>query len=160
MKDSTTKHLKELDDPANFAEEDVKVITGQEYVSRLHELKDEIKRAWTAEDRVTSLKLSIKVARLLMDTSVLQFYPTLFVLVVEIMDMLGNLVWERIKQKAEFGEDGSRLCYLSGPYPLSFCVFSLYLSLTLSFSHFHSLSLSSFFLFFFVYCTVQIVYSR
>lgn len=61
MKDSTTKHLKELDDPANFAEEDVKVITGQEYVSRLHELKDEIKRAWTAEDRVTSLKLSIKV---------------------------------------------------------------------------------------------------
>lgn len=61
VKDSTTKHLKELDDPANFAEEDVKVITGQEYVSRLHELKDEIKRAWTAEDRVTSLKLSIKV---------------------------------------------------------------------------------------------------
>lgn len=61
MKDSTTKHLKELDDPENFAEEDVKVITGQEYVSRLHELKDEIKHAWTAEDRVTSLKLSIKV---------------------------------------------------------------------------------------------------
>lgn len=83
----------------------------------------------------------LQVARLLMDTSVLQFYPTLFVLAAEIMDMLGNLVWERIKQKAEFGEDGSRLCYLSGPYPLSFCVFSLYLSLTLSFSHFHSLSL-------------------
>lgn len=61
VKDSTTKHLKELDDPENFAEEDVKVITGQEYVSRLHELKDEIKRAWTVEDRVTSLKLSIKV---------------------------------------------------------------------------------------------------
>ncbi|KAH9803869.1 VPS35 endosomal protein sorting factor-like [Citrus sinensis] len=123
VKDSTTKHLKELDDPANFAEEDVKVITGQEYVSRLHELKDEIKRAWTAEDRVTSLKLSIKVARLLMDTSVLQFYPTLFVLVVEIMDMLGNLVWERIKQKAEFGEDGSRLCYLSENFKeINICV--------------------------------------
>ncbi|KDO62078.1 hypothetical protein CISIN_1g002445mg [Citrus sinensis] len=121
VKDSTTKHLKELDDPANFAEEDVKVITGQEYVSRLHELKDEIKRAWTAEDRVTSLKLSIKVARLLMDTSVLQFYPTLFVLVAEIMDMLGNLVWERIKQKAEFGEDGSRLCYLSETCNNWFC---------------------------------------
>ncbi|GAY46472.1 hypothetical protein CUMW_097350 [Citrus unshiu] len=113
----------ELDDPANFAEEDVKVITGQEYVSRLHELKDEIKRAWTAEDRVTSLKLSIKVARLLMDTSVLQFYPTLFVLVAEIMDMLGNLVWERIKQKAEFGEDGSRLCYLSENFKeINICV--------------------------------------
>lgn len=123
VKDSTTKHLKELDDPENFAEEDVKVITGQEYVSRLHELKDEIKHAWTAEDRVTSLKLSIKVARLLMDTSVLQFYPTLFVLAAEIMDMLGNLVWERIKQKVEFGEDGSRLCYLSENYKeINICV--------------------------------------
>lgn len=58
-------HLEELDDPEKFAEEDFKVITGQEYVSRLHELKDEIKRAWCAEDRVTALKLSIKVILIL-----------------------------------------------------------------------------------------------
>lgn len=57
---SSSMHLQELDDPQKFAEEGVKVITWQEYVSRLHELKDEISRAWRAEDRVTSLKLSIK----------------------------------------------------------------------------------------------------
>lgn len=51
-------HLEELDEP----EQGSKVITWQEYVSRLHELKDEINRAWRAEDRVTALKLSIKVS--------------------------------------------------------------------------------------------------
>ncbi|BAT80687.1 uncharacterized protein HKW66_Vig0134180 [Vigna angularis] len=112
-KSSTAMHLEELDDPQKFADEGVKTITWQEYVSRLHELKDEITRSWQAEDRVTSLKLSIKVAKLLMDTSVLEFYPTLFVLVTDTMDMLGNLVWQRIKRKAEFSEDGTLRCSLA-----------------------------------------------
>jgi len=60
-KSSTSMHLEELDDPQKFADEGVKVITWQDYVSRLHELKDEITRSWLADDRVTSLKLSIKV---------------------------------------------------------------------------------------------------
>ncbi|GKV38764.1 hypothetical protein SLEP1_g46642 [Rubroshorea leprosula] len=97
-------HLEELDEP----EQGSKVITRQEYVSRLHELKDEINRAWHAEDRVTGLKLSIKVAKLLLDTSVSNFYPTLFVLATDILDMVGDMVWERIEQKAEFAEDGTR----------------------------------------------------
>ncbi|KAK7847414.1 upf0505 protein [Quercus suber] len=113
-KSSTSMHLEELEDPEKYAEEGVKVITRQEYVSRLHELKDEINRSWRANDRVTSLKLSIKVARLLMDTSILQFYPTLFVLAMDIMDMLGDMVWKRIMWKAEFAEDGTRLCSLPG----------------------------------------------
>lgn len=60
-KASTSTHLEELADPQKFAEEGVKIITQNEYVSRLHELKDEIVRAWRASDRVTTLKLSIKV---------------------------------------------------------------------------------------------------
>nr|KJB13733.1 hypothetical protein B456_002G091400 [Gossypium raimondii] len=111
-KSSSSTHLEELDDPQKFSETDTKVITQQEYVSRLHELKDEINRAWHSEDRVKSLKLSIKVARLLMDTSVSNFYPTLFVLVTDVLNMLGDMVWERIRQKAEFADDGARLCSL------------------------------------------------
>ncbi|KAG5551052.1 hypothetical protein RHGRI_009470 [Rhododendron griersonianum] len=111
-KASTTMHLEELDDPQKFAEDGIKVISQQVYVSRLHELKDEINRSWQANDRVTSLALAIKVARLLMDTSVLQFYPTLFVLATDVMDMVGEMVWQRIKQKAEFSEDGNVICSL------------------------------------------------
>ncbi|XP_055801098.1 uncharacterized protein LOC129870364 isoform X2 [Solanum dulcamara] len=106
-KPSANVHLEELDDPQKFAEEGVKYITLKEYVSRLTELKDEISRAWHASDRVTSLNLSIKVAKLLSDTSVLQLYPTLFVLATEILDMFGDMVWERIRQKAEYTEEGT-----------------------------------------------------
>ncbi|KAJ8527668.1 hypothetical protein K7X08_015119 [Anisodus acutangulus] len=106
-KSSANVHLEELDDPQRFAEEGVKYITLQEYVSHLTELKDEISRAWHANDRVTSLNLSIKVAKLLSDTSVLQLYPTLFVIATEILDMLGDMVWERITQKAQYTEDGT-----------------------------------------------------
>ncbi|KAJ1389541.1 Vacuolar protein sorting-associated protein 35 [Sesbania bispinosa] len=118
-KSSTSMHLEELDDPQRFADEGVKVITWQEYVSRLHELKEEITRSWLSEDRVTSLKLSIKVAKLLMDTSVCEFYPTLFVLVTDILDMVGDLVWQRIKRKAEFAEDGALLCNLAESFEAS-----------------------------------------
>ncbi|KAL3322452.1 hypothetical protein AABB24_039852 [Solanum stoloniferum] len=114
-KPSANVHLEELDDPQRFAEEGVKYITLQEYVSRLTELKDEISRAWHASDRVTSFNLSIKVAKLLSDTSVLQLYPTLFVLATEILDMLGDMVWERIMQKAEYTEDGT-LVHLPGNF--------------------------------------------
>ncbi|XP_019456612.1 PREDICTED: UPF0505 protein C16orf62 homolog isoform X1 [Lupinus angustifolius] len=111
-KSSISMHLEELDGSQNLEDGGAKVITWQEYVSRLHELKDEINQSWLAEDRVTSLRLSIKVAKLLMDTSVSEFYPTLFVLVTDIMDMLGDLVWQRIKRKAEFSEEGTLLCNL------------------------------------------------
>ncbi|PIN25563.1 hypothetical protein CDL12_01696 [Handroanthus impetiginosus] len=102
----------ELDDHKKINEEDVKVISQQECLSKLQKLKDEINQAWCADDRVTSLRLSIKVARLLMDTSIIQFYPTLFVLATDIMDMLGDLVWSRIKQKAESTEEGGFICSL------------------------------------------------
>lgn len=53
-----------------------------------------------------------------MDTSVAQFYPTLFVLATDIMDMLGDMVWERIRRRAEFSEDGTLICSLPGLSPL------------------------------------------
>lgn len=51
-----------MNDSQKDPEDDAKVITRQEYVSQMHELKHEIMRAWHAEDRVTALKLSIKVS--------------------------------------------------------------------------------------------------
>ncbi|KAF5781491.1 putative vacuolar protein sorting-associated protein [Helianthus annuus] len=106
----------ELNDSEKLTEKGFKTVSQQEYIKRLHELKDEIKRSWHSGDRVTSLKLSIKVARLLMDTCVAQFYPTLFVLATDIMDMLGDMVWERIKEKAEFADDGTKVCTLSDDF--------------------------------------------
>ncbi|XP_042006446.1 VPS35 endosomal protein sorting factor-like isoform X1 [Salvia splendens] len=98
-------HSGGLDDDKNFDDEDVKVISQQEHLSKLHGLKDEINQYWCAGDHVTSLRLSIKAVRSLMDSSAIQIYPTLFVLATDIMDMLGDLVWNRIKEKAEITEE-------------------------------------------------------
>lgn len=103
---SANTHLDELDDPQESADGDVKVITQQEYTAKLSDMKNDILCAWAAGDHFKSLKLSVKVARQLRDTALLQFYPTLFTLVTDILDMLGDMVWERIKRKAEFLEDG------------------------------------------------------
>ncbi|KAF8409587.1 hypothetical protein HHK36_005665 [Tetracentron sinense] len=61
----------------------------------------------------------VKVAKLLMDTSVLQFYPALFVLVTDVIDMLGDMVWERIKRKAEYAENGTKFCSLPDNFKAS-----------------------------------------
>ncbi|XP_076916852.1 uncharacterized protein LOC143576701 isoform X2 [Bidens hawaiensis] len=106
----------ELNDSEKLSEKGFKAVSQQEYIKQLHELKDEITHSWRSGDRVTSLKLSIKVARLLMDTCVAQFYPTLFVLATDIMDMLGDMVWERIREKAEFVDDGTKICTLSDDF--------------------------------------------
>lgn len=61
-----------------------------------------------------------QVARLLSDSSVPQFYPTLFVLVTDVLDTVGNLVWNRIKKKAECDDDGNAVAVLPGIFWTSF----------------------------------------
>ncbi len=57
--------------------------------------------AWQA------LKLAIRVSKLLSDVSVPSFYPTLFVLVTEVMDTVGRIVYDRILKKCEQEDDGT-----------------------------------------------------
>lgn len=138
---SAQPRLEETGSEQTSLEETAKVMDQQEYLAKVRELIDGITNAWQVEDRVTSLKLSIKVnlltydvkfvckknckmvnsmfcsvlqvTKLLMDTTVLQFYPTVFVVVTDMLDMVGDMVWERIKEKAEHDVDGTLICTLS-----------------------------------------------
>lgn len=71
----------------------------REYVTHMTALNEELARAWNNEERVKALKMAIECARLLNNTNTPQFYPSLFVLVTEVLDTFGRLVFERIKQK-------------------------------------------------------------
>ena len=98
--------LDELNDPAAGQRADYSRITVHEYVTRLKQLNEDIAAAWQASDRINALKLSIQAAKLLRDSSVPKFFPVLFVLVCDILDTIGRLVFERIRAKAERDDDG------------------------------------------------------
>lgn len=72
-----------------------------EYVNRIEQLNRELVSAWNSEQRVKSLKIAIQCAKLLADTSVLRFYPSKFVLITDILDVFGQLVYNRLSTKTD-----------------------------------------------------------
>ena len=48
-----------------------------------------------------SLKIAIQLAKLLADTTVPLFYPSIFVLVTEVLDKFGDMVFNRLRIKAD-----------------------------------------------------------
>lgn len=75
-------------------------LTQHDYVYRIDQLNQELVLAWNCDQRVRSLKIAIQCAKLLADTSVMPFYPSQFVLVTDILDNFGRLVYDRLKVKA------------------------------------------------------------
>lgn len=77
-------------------------LTQQEYMAKIHLLNSELVSAWKTDQRVKSLKIAIQCSKLLADpSSVMQFYPSKFVLVTDILDIFGKLVYDRLKSKSE-----------------------------------------------------------
>jgi len=103
--DRTKARLEQLEDKES--ETPTLDITQKEYVSQLTRYHEELQRAWKDGERVLSIKIVIKCTRLLADTSVPQFYPSVFIMVTEILDTFGELVYERILGKAEEDDEGN-----------------------------------------------------
>ncbi|XP_008195313.1 VPS35 endosomal protein-sorting factor-like [Tribolium castaneum] len=79
-----------------------------EYVNRIEQLNRELVSAWNSEQRVKALKIAIQCAKLLSDTSVLTFYPSKFVLITDILDVFGQLVYNRLSTKTDSHKLGSK----------------------------------------------------
>ncbi|XP_064550979.1 VPS35 endosomal protein sorting factor-like [Drosophila montana] len=75
-------------------------LTQQEYIQRFDQLKQELIQSWHNDQRVKALKIAIQCAKMLSDTRVLQFYPSQYVLITDILDVFGKLVYERLRAKA------------------------------------------------------------
>eukprot|EP01121_Diplochlamys_sp_Union-15-3_P005331 TRINITY_DN15662_c0_g1_i1.p1 TRINITY_DN15662_c0_g1~~TRINITY_DN15662_c0_g1_i1.p1 ORF type:complete len:475 (+),score=91.91 TRINITY_DN15662_c0_g1_i1:48-1427(+) len=98
--DKVKNRLEQLDQDENEEKEILK-LTQKDYVKHINDLHQDLQDAWQTEKRVKSLKISIKCAKLLGDTSeVIKFYPSKFVLITEILDTFGKLVYSRIKRIA------------------------------------------------------------
>ncbi|CAF92818.1 unnamed protein product, partial [Tetraodon nigroviridis] len=88
--------LEELDDLEEGSQRELLNLSQQDYANRIEELNQSLKEAWAADQKVKALKIVIQCAKLLSDTSVIQFYPSKFVLVTDILDTFGRLVFDRI----------------------------------------------------------------
>lgn len=90
-------------------------LTQSEYIARIHKMEKELITAWDENRKVAALRIAIKCVKLLADTTTCpQLYPCVYVLVTDVLDCFGKLVFERIKTRASEDENGQPL-----PKPLS-----------------------------------------
>ncbi|RZF44922.1 hypothetical protein LSTR_LSTR013788 [Laodelphax striatellus] len=93
--------LEQLDDYDDGTMRELANLTQQEYIIRIEQLNKQLVHNWEKDSRVNALRIAIQCSALLEDTSVIQFYPSKFVLITDILDSFGKLVYDRIKAKAE-----------------------------------------------------------
>ncbi|EEC15414.1 esophageal cancer associated protein, putative, partial [Ixodes scapularis] len=89
--DKVKNRLEQLDDFEEGSVKEMLNLSQQEYVTRIEELNQALGESWEQDQRVKALKIAIQCAKLLVDTSVIQFYPSKFVLITDILDNFGKL---------------------------------------------------------------------
>ncbi|XP_020813657.1 UPF0505 protein CG8202 [Drosophila serrata] len=98
--DKTKYRLEQLDHFDDGSMRHMMDLTQQEYIQRFDQLKQELIQSWHNDQRVKALKIAIQCAKMLADTTVLQFYPSQYVLITDILDVFGKLVYDRLRSKA------------------------------------------------------------
>ncbi|UJR27431.1 hypothetical protein I4U23_008720 [Adineta vaga] len=75
-------------------------LTQQEYINRINELSRDMSQAWKSDQRVKTLKIAIQCSKLLADMNVMEFYPSKFCLITDVLDTFGKLVYTRLLEKS------------------------------------------------------------
>jgi hypothetical protein len=76
-----------------------KIMSQHEYIAHMEDQHTKLKEAWGANGRILTLKIAIQCAKLLGDTSVPTFYPSMYSLLTMVLDTFGDLVFQRIKSR-------------------------------------------------------------
>ncbi|KAI6660497.1 hypothetical protein LOD99_14081 [Oopsacas minuta] len=97
--DRTKTRLEQLDLTEEGSVREMLNLSQNEYVKKIDEMHKGLIRAWDQEQRVKCLKIAIQCSKLLGDVSVIQFYPSKFVLITDILQSFGDLVFQRIYKK-------------------------------------------------------------
>uniref|UniRef100_A0A1A8SLF0 VPS35 endosomal protein-sorting factor-like n=1 Tax=Nothobranchius rachovii TaxID=451742 RepID=A0A1A8SLF0_9TELE len=96
VSEKVRNRLEELDDLEEGSQRELLNLSQQDYANRIEELNQSLKEAWASDQKVKALKIVIQCSKLLSDTAVIQFYPSKFVLITDILDTFGRLVFDRI----------------------------------------------------------------
>lgn len=76
-------------------------LTQEDFSQRIMGLKQELHNAWDSDQRVKALKICIQCVKLLSSPLPESFYPHKFVLVTDILDVLAQLVYQRLASKSQ-----------------------------------------------------------
>ena len=82
------------------------MITAQEFTNQLERLNRELKKFWEKEDKVACIRIAIQCAKLLNDVASPVFYPQKFILLTDILDNFGTLVFARMKKLTKIHSGG------------------------------------------------------
>ncbi|ODM88588.1 hypothetical protein Ocin01_18094, partial [Orchesella cincta] len=74
-------------------------LSQEEYTFKINQLDQQLTQAWNSDLRVNALKIAIQCCKLLGDTSVISFYPSKFVIITDILDKFGEMVYSRLRGK-------------------------------------------------------------
>ncbi|XP_041364483.1 VPS35 endosomal protein-sorting factor-like isoform X2 [Gigantopelta aegis] len=107
VSDKVKNRLEQLDDFEEGSVQEMLNLSQQDYVKRIDDLNLALINSWDQDQRVKALKIAIQCSKLLADVSVIPFYPSKFVLITDILDTFGKLVYNRLKEKAQYYPPGS-----------------------------------------------------
>jgi len=107
MGDKVRHRLEQLDDLEEGSVQETLNLSQRDYVKKIDDLNRSLVTAWDNDQRVRALKIAIQCSKLLADTSVIQFYPSKFVLITDILDNFGSLVFDRIRRKSTYLPPGA-----------------------------------------------------
>ncbi|CAK8684337.1 unnamed protein product [Clavelina lepadiformis] len=96
VSDKLKDRLGELDDFEEGGFMEMQNLNQQEFMERITMLNETLTEAWNENLKVKALKIAIQSAKLLGNTAIMQFYPSKFVLVTNLLDTFGSLVLRRI----------------------------------------------------------------
>ncbi|CAI5733304.1 unnamed protein product [Peronospora destructor] len=92
-------------------------ISHSQYVAKVKEMQKKLITSWKHNYKVEALRIAIKCVKLLADIDTApQLYPCVFVLVSEVLDTFGKLVFDRIHARASEDENGLLLSELLGEH--------------------------------------------
>lgn len=85
-------------------------ISQSQYVAKVKEMQKRLIASWEQGQKVEALRIAIKCVKLLADTDTApQLYPCVFVLVSEVLNAFGQLVFDRVCAQASEDDNGQPL---------------------------------------------------
>jgi hypothetical protein len=108
-KDKVKERLEQLDQFEEDENDVVETVTmnQKDFIKIIEKFHKNLQTAWGSDQRRDALRIAIKLAKLLGDTTkVVRFYPSKWVLITEILDTFGDLVFERLKKRSMVVVDG------------------------------------------------------